>query len=272
MFIDPREGSASLLKPLQRLGITAVSKRLVFGDVEFQGLGPTGLVRVGLEYKTLSDLLNAIASARFVGHQLRGLVHEYPVRYLLIEGVWTVDRTTGLLQVRARVKRNGRYMNDWIDAGFGRRRWSYHALVEFLNGLPVRVIRTGSPSETHHAIFGLHAWWSKPWDKHGAMKVIYNGVQTRSGTGDLGDEFVPMAAILTKISDTRRVFAAMPGVGWEYSAAAEDAFGSIRVAALADAASWADLRADGTTGDGRRRPRLGLRRAIAVVAALRGSR
>lgn len=253
-----------------------------FGDVAFQGFGPKGVVSVGIEYKKFGELLDAITTGRLVGHQLRGMIlgkvedgevgaGKFDVNYLLIEGIFTVDPKNGLLQIRKRVKRNGYWKSEWADAGRGGRRWSYAQLMEFLNGLPCRVLITRSQMETCHTLFALHQWWSKPWEKHSAMKVIYQGMNTRSRKmGEHDDEFVPMAPVLTHVSPERRTFASIPDVGWEYSAAAEEEFGTHLIGCLAPASAWANLRADGLTADGRRRPRIGLKRAKRIVQFLTG--
>lgn len=265
--VSALEGSGDLIRPLRRLGLEVRPRTLAqmpFGDVAWAGLGPDGPIAIGMEFKRISELLSSITTGRFADHQLRGMVKTFPIRYLLVEGIWSLDRHSGILQMRRRDRR-GKWI--WADAGFGSRRWMFSEVMEWLSGLPLKWLRTSNRAETLHAIFGLRAWWSKPWRKHSSLKVIYSGVKTGL---PLGDEFSPIAAALTSISPTRRLLAGIPHVGWEYSAAAEETFGSVEAACRADWRVWSRLRVDGATEDGRRRPRIGQKRAKSIVATLRG--
>jgi len=51
----------------------------------------------------------------------------------------------------------------------------------------------------------------------------------------------------------------------------ERTFGNAHQMANADVKAWAALRRDGLTREGRKRPRLGIKKAMAIVAALRGT-
>jgi ERCC4-type nuclease len=75
-----------LVKSLkQRLG-NVVIKRMRFGDYAWGGLLGTETVSVGLEFCTVSDLAQKIATKKLIV-QLSGLIQTYDVRILLIEGM-----------------------------------------------------------------------------------------------------------------------------------------------------------------------------------------
>ncbi len=90
ILVDSRIGSKDLIKPLGSISKLAV---LEFADAMFVGGGEGNKpVFVGIEIKKIKDALSCIMSGRFAGHQLVGLVKEYDVRYLIIEGWYRADR------------------------------------------------------------------------------------------------------------------------------------------------------------------------------------
>lgn len=92
ILIDTRAGSSDLVKPLQAMGLPVEPTRLTFGDVAFEGRGVGGApLLIGVEHKTVSDLVNAITTKRFQGHQLPGMVKTYDRSWLIVEGDWARD-------------------------------------------------------------------------------------------------------------------------------------------------------------------------------------
>lgn len=260
--IDPRAGSGSgagthgrfLARHLRRLGAETKLVRFGAGDVWFWGQGPDGPVKVGVELKTLSDLLSSLDSGRLVAKQLPPLCQTYPYRYLLILGAFRPARDgSGVLVVP---QKGGREQ----EAGWGRRRWTYVGLIRALNSLCAQAgvcwIRTWSLMETAWAIFALYDWWTDEWESHSTLKAFHHRPPSRA-------QFSRPSLMRTLIAD-------IPELGWEYSYAAEERFGSVAAAARAGAKEWASLRRDGVTRDGRRRPCVGMKRAKRIVAMLRG--
>lgn len=85
--IDSRVGSKELFPKLQSRGIPCKLTTLEFGDVCFNWKGPKGRsISVGIERKTLGDLLTCIRDGRYIAHQLPGMKNTYELVYLLIEG------------------------------------------------------------------------------------------------------------------------------------------------------------------------------------------
>jgi len=159
ILIDSRIGSKDLAKPL---GAIASLTTLEFADAMFTGSGPTGTMFVGIEIKTVKDALACVVSGRFAGHQLPGLVKEYDIIYLIIEGWWRADKE-GLLEVP--------YGKRWRAVNLGSRyfMWRDFALwltsMESMGGLRLRF--TGSRKETVAVIKALYKWWTdKDWEEH----------------------------------------------------------------------------------------------------------
>lgn len=263
--VDPRVGSERgaglhgryFVQALLKLGAEAKLTRLAAGDVTFPGHGPDGgLVKVGIEVKTLADCLSSLDSGRLVGTQLPGLCSAYPYRYLLIQGIWRPD-AQGILSVPKFVAWGKR---TWGDAGHGRRRWTYIGFMRSLNSILVQAgvwwLRTTSLRESTWLVYALAAWWGDEWDQHSTLKAMHHRTPPRSH--------------LTRPSLLRKWAADIPHIGWEYSTAVEAAFGNAVTMASADVAAWAAIRREGQTRDGRRRPQLGTKRAEQIVALLRG--
>lgn len=87
ILIDDRTGSRELAPLFKQLGQPFKIIRLEYADFAFDGNGPDGeVVKVGIERKTVPDLLQSLASGRFADGQLPGLQATYNHFYIFIEG------------------------------------------------------------------------------------------------------------------------------------------------------------------------------------------
>jgi len=230
--LDDRTGSVDLL-PYFPSG-TARLGRLGFGDASFVGKGKDDIpVMVGVERKTLSDLVGSLESGRFSGHQLPGLLASYNTVYLVIEGIGRVSRE--LVEVRQK--------GEWRSLGV-----SELALDNFLNTLEVMagvIIRqTNTPQRTAYLIRHLYQWWDKGWDSHKSHLVFYDPRPTLT---------------ITKPGLVRRIAKELPGIGWTRSGPVSKHFGSVREMVLADHQQWEEIEGIGKGLAGR------------VVEAINGS-
>jgi len=159
ILVDDRSGSSELAPLLQSAELT----RLDYGDFAWVGNGPHGPAIVGVERKTLLDLLSSIQSGRLSGHQLVGMTNAYDWSYLLVEGVWRPDMRTGILQ---RISRGGK----WIEAAKGARRFMARDLFNFFQTVTIMcgvvVVKTGNMDETAKWLQSAAGWWGKPWEGH----------------------------------------------------------------------------------------------------------
>lgn len=180
--IDHRTGSAELQPYFRRWGVEAVIAQLQFADFAFTGNGQSGRVVVGVERKTIRDLVNSMETKRFAGHQLPGLLDHYHDVYLVVEGVWRRGEDGSVEELRG----------GWQTLYQGGRRLVYYRGVDnFLTTMSlccgVVVKRTLDAPETAAAIVNLYRWYEKPWEEHGSHKAVYapGEVARRRGSLDI---------------------------------------------------------------------------------------
>lgn len=196
--VDPREGSKRLIEPLRDRGLAVTTERMDAGDVAWVGRGEHGRpVLVGLEYKTLGDLLQCFRDNRFAEHQLPGLQDNYDAAWLVVEGEWRPGPHGEL------VVRHGQRWGDPHGQA-----WRYLEVEGKLTTIEVRggvnLRRSRSLDETVAMIHGLYAWWtSKDLDDHKSHlqfhdnKPLSRRVSTRRPTVGV------------------KIAAQLPHIGWE---------------------------------------------------------
>jgi ERCC4-type nuclease len=230
IYVDTRAGSAELVPLLKGKGLPVTPTRLDYGDVSFLGLGPDGEpVSVGIECKTIHDVLKCVCDGRFAGHQLPGLVQAYDQVWLLIEGEWRANSKTGILQYH-------RKRGEWREASVGTRRFMASDLMTWLFTMEtkggIRVVRASDWGEAVLWLKALYGWWMKGWDAHQSHLAFHDG--TRHGAPYKRDRASRMVAslsdraLLTRPSLCRMVSAQLPGVGWMKSKAIADRYGTVQ--------------------------------------------
>lgn len=238
IFIDQRRGSAELAPLIN----DSVLVQLEYGDCFWIGNGPNGDVDIGVERKTVGDLINSISTGRLSGHQIPGLTSRYYRSYLIIEGRTRENACTGELEVEVRGK--------WTTLDRGGRRfswkgmWAYLTTIETMTGITIR--ETENIRHTASLIKALHDWWQKPWDKHTGHLLMY---KPRDRTAAMG---------MGKPSLVRRVAAELPAIGWVRSRDVEKKFKTIK------------SMVDATVDDWRSIPGIGAVTAKTVVEAIHG--
>lgn len=224
-LVDSRKGSGELASRLSVLvpGTETVPKMECADFAMVDGDGSL----VGVERKTVGDLLRVISDGRFVSEQLPCLLNTYTRAYLLVEGDWKPDPDSGLL-----LRRKGANYEtpDW-----GRRGgWTYAEVVRWIVSIEdsgIRYHRTRSEYETLRWLTEMHAELSKPSAKRRALQQIHS------------PEFPGLVAP----SGTRRFAHILPGVGTDKSAKVADFFGSIYNAAVATPKQWMEVEGIGKT-------------------------
>ncbi len=242
MVVDDRAGSKDLYPLLRQRGVRDVELgRMEYGDVSLVGNGPEGApVLVGVEYKRLGDMISCIEDGRFSGHQLPGMLESFDRLYLVVEGIWREGRD-GMLEVPRGA--------GWKPLVHGRSSRSMaSSLRSFLftmsEKIGIRVMLTGTPSQTVDWLYHLNRWWTgKEWEEHRAYLSFDNS---------------SALSLVSRPSLVRRVAKELPGVGWERSGAVAKHFDSVVSMAMAEAAEWENIDGIGKTT------------ARRVVAALEG--
>lgn len=223
-------GSKEFLRPLIRLGLPARIRPLACGDFAFLGNGPHGWARIGIERKTVNELVGSMSRERYIRRQLPNMLQRYHFSFLIVEGLLRPS-SDGVVLTGHDV-RKGQPLTAWSPAG-----WQDSTLYgTFLKQLfslrlltTVHVVGSTGTVETAHLLHALYGWFQKPWLQHKSML----GVDT-----DLARYGVKDALILSDRTMRRETFAKWPGISWERSARVSRYFSSVREAACATEEEW----------------------------------
>ena len=248
LWVSSSVGSRELLPTLVKLGVPARLTQLDSADFAFEGHGPEGPAQVGLERKTVTDLIDSLNTGRLQGPpseasrggQLSRLRDAYDFVFLVVEGSWAVDRQGRL--TRRRRPMPGQMTEDALIKRVLSIYWQ--------SGIRLCLWRTITRRETAAFVASCYHWFTdKPWDAHTTMLTVYD-------RGPLTPR---------PLSLFREMVMRLPGIGLAASTAAEQAFqGSMDRALHGSVADWAAVQM-GTSDGGSRR--LGETRATAIVEA-----
>ncbi len=238
--VDSRAGSCELAEPLRAAGLPVESTRLEFGDLFWVGRGEQGApLAVGVEHKKLPDLVNSLNTDRLAGHQLTGMLRTYDRSYLVIEGQWEAD-ADGRVVVPSRVRGRWQPLKGAMLASALEQRV---LTLAHRGGLQVRWTR--DQAETVRFLSALYRFWvDRDLNKHSSHLAIHSPDLDR--------------ALLTPVSDARRVYAAFPYIGYTRSGAVERHFSTVWDAVNASEKDW--MHVDG----------IGKQLATKVVGFVRG--
>lgn len=251
ILVDKREGSRQLIDPLSHAGLEVSETILPYGDLTFTGLGEGGVpVQIGIEFKTINEIVGSTREGRFTGVQLPGLTGEekvYDYAWLLVEGRWAHNRHGRVIVPKRRRGRAETWeaLHGISAAELESRINTYH----FNGGCDVRF--SNDRRDTVRFIAAQYRWWTdKSLDHHVSHLQIHRPQSFR------------------RLSKFREAVMSWPGVGYKVSKAAEEAFhGSLVEAATANMDQWATLTTIDDKGNQRR---FGMKAAEAVVRFCRG--
>ncbi len=217
IFVDNREGSKELFDLLHE----ALLVRLEYGDCAFEGNGPNGTIKIGVERKAINDLIQSINSGRLSGHQLPGLLETYYKVYLIVEGMWRANRKDGTVEVF----RYGKFKPLGSSRFTSKRIWGYLTALNASTGVTVFI--TVDMAETVLVIEELEHWWNQPWNLH-RSHVMINRLDPPSPYLKPG-----------KPSQFRRVVSQIDGIGFEKLLEVEKKFhGSMQQMYKASVDEW----------------------------------
>lgn len=203
LYIDSRVGSRELAPIFQRRHGAKISlTTLTSADVAWCCghtvknpfcEGDYGC-RVGVERKTLSDLVGSLMKSRLDGRQVPLLLQGYQMSYILVEGVFRPGDDDAI-----EVPRNG----GWERTRHG---LTYSQLEGWLCRYEVGAygrihIARGLSSMTASAAFitAKARWWWKDWNKH------HFGAITKMEA--------PVKAMMFTANEYQKIIASLPGVG-----------------------------------------------------------
>jgi len=230
------------------------------GDVAFSGNGPHGDVTIGVEVKSLSDLISSIDDGRLRATQLPGLL-EYDVRWLLYYGTCRCSPETGNLQIP--IHTHGEI--EWKDFKLGKpvsKRvvpWSY--VESFLaspsvTNLRIHVKHCYDLAECARWIGVLYHVWQKPYTSHNSMLAF-------DTSADLG----LMPLLPAHLKQRARTIATFPGVSYQRAVAIARAFPSLRALFNCGEEELAEVEVPTKDGKGKAR-RLGKVLAKSIVGLI----
>lgn len=232
ILIDNRAGSSDLIS-YPPLNVHGELCRLSAGDISITGNGPRGPVRIGVEVKSITDLISSFSNGRLQDTQIPGMQKEYDVLWLLYYGVYRPSPVDGSLEI-LRGKRG------WQGYQIGARAVPYGYVESFLltlTAVGVHVKRVQhlrkdeALAECAEWIGVLARWWSKPWTKHRGMHAF-----DFSGAMSLG-----MPGVDAHTHMLARFAMQLSGVGYDRALAVARHFQSIIDMVAADESEWAKI-------------------------------
>jgi ERCC4-type nuclease len=232
-------GSAELAPLIRKCGVKAEVAELPFGDFCFDGQGPDGRsVCIGVERKTLHDMLACIGDHRYAAHQLPGMRSLYDTSILIVEGSWRPHEDGFLMELFRGTS--------WGYCQQGRNKVMYQKLRRYLFSVSfsgVIVLYSRDPQQTAYDLCELFHWFSKPWHEHMSMLEMQNLV---------------LPTLNGKPSLVREWAARLSGIGTKKSEAAEKLFKRPIDLALAPQKKWMEIEG------------IGLKTAIQIVREIQG--
>lgn len=221
VLVDSRIGSAELAPIIRRKGVQAEVTTLPFGDVCFEGNGPNGSIVIGVERKTLSDMLNCIDDARYSAHQMPGMAQSYDKSFLVIEGIWGAG-TPPFMEGVLITSKGG----SWFPLKYRSQQVMYSKLYRYLISVALSgVIITFSRDIEHTAIniCEMFHYFQKKWTNHTALNEIQK---------------LAIPQLSGKPSLVRRWATQLDGIGVKHSMAAEKVFKRAPDLAMAGEEEW----------------------------------
>lgn len=209
------------------------------GDVAFAGQGPDGAVSIGIEIKTLPDLIQSIDTNRFTGHQLPLLHENYHIPWLLIEGQWRAA-ADGTIEVLKEPKPVGLQPGKktrtakWYP--LHGRAWKWKEVRNWLTTMEmhggVRVVMTRDRIETARWCAAMWEWWLKDWGMHKSHLALKSQ---------------PFVGPLRHATLVEKLALQIPGLGQHRARLVGASFGSPAEMFAADVARWDAIEGIGKT-------------------------
>ncbi len=236
IYVDYRRGSGAdgkgneLLQPIiRKLGIACESADLPYGDVCFEGNGPKGPVTIGIERKTLHDLLQCIDDARFSGHQYVGMLKLYSkgCAYVCLEGLWAPGNGNGYDGMLMQGFRGGQSWGPLKNNS--RRPTLYSKLFRYVMSMQLSGVIVTQSNDLYHTAYNIcemYHYFQKKWNQHTSMlEVAKIAIPTLAG----------------KPSLARRWASEITDIGVVHGMAAESLFKTGHAMANSDESDWMSI-------------------------------
>jgi len=236
IFLDDRIGSRHYAAMIPGSQIT----RLEAGDAAWDTADGR---LVGVEIKKVLDAVACMYSSRLADRQIPVMRQIYDINYLIVEGLWQAEPSTGILQYyKGELGRWGK----WIDVTSGRKRLMYSAFEQWLTTMSLAgglLLRSTPHAESTATLLrSLYAWHQRM--DHKSFHVL--------------DENFGDGAELTRPGMLRRMIALLPRVGWHRSGILVRRFKSVQDMAQSKPEQWLIER------------EIGPETAVKIIEALNG--
>lgn len=149
-------------------GVPAQLGDLEYGDFAFEGNGPQGSAMIGIERKTLHDMLNCIDDNRY-NEQRVGMRQMYQVSVLALEGHWRPHDPSGVLMEGF----NGGV--SWTYCKYRSQRTMYYKLQRYLFSVQLSGVVLVPSRDKWHTAFNvceLYHYFQKRWQDHTSLLEI----------------------------------------------------------------------------------------------------
>lgn len=288
ILIDSSTGSRDLVKypPLDKRSFACLTSLSVSSDTKssadvcFSGNGPDGKLSIGIEFKSLSDLLSSLYNGRIQTTQVGALVSEYQVCYLLTYGEYRCspegyletpdpgsytkfDKLSDKVKAFFWYVRGIPYQGPFdsreqaiADYRTNSRRWTPYTFIGgkpmvfgYLESALLSLSRAGIQHKHFTRIEDCAQWigccyrsWSKPWDEHKLFRTFDKSPNVR----------LPEIPGLKKEDRENFKFKMsiakeLPGIGYERALEAARHFDTVRDMLNADVGDWLGVQGIGKT-------------------------
>lgn len=249
ILVDSRSGAESnkdettvdrMIHYVRKIGVNCEKGTLEFADAAFEGNGPDGRIMIGIERKSLHDMLNCIDDSRYSAHQKVGMMPMYKVSILMLEGVWKPHDPDGWLMEG---------FNGGSSFGMCRyrsRQTLYSKLFRYMLSVSmsnVIVIQSRDLWHTAYNICECYHYFQKQWDDHTSM---------------LETQKLQIPDMRIKPPLVRKWAADIEYIGVKMSLKAEELFRTPIRLANSDEMDWLKI------------PRLGVQTARKIITEIRG--
>lgn len=206
ILIDQRIGSKELLPYIQRIGCYCELDLMDFGDACFEGNGPNGSkITIGIERKSLSDMLNCIDDSRYSARQRPGMRMMYDKDILIMEGVYKPDIVSGMMMECVRAL-------TWLPYRYRSQMVPYAKLFRYLLSVELAGTTVIHSRDLEHTAFNIcecFKYYQKKWEDH---------------TSQLDTERLAIPDLRGKLKLVRKWAASIDAVGVKRSLEAEKLF------------------------------------------------
>lgn len=217
-----------IINHIKRLGVACEQADLRYADATFEGYaldGSGGRIQVGIERKSLHDMLQCIDDARYTGHQRIGMRKMFGASILMVEGHWRPHDPAGYLM------EGFSGGSSWGYCQYRSHRTMYDKLYRYLLSVALSGVVVSHSRDVFHTAFNI--------------KECYHYFQKRKHDSLLAVQKHAIPTLNDKPSLVRRWANDIDSVGLTRSEQAEQLFKTPIALATADEMAWLKIRGVG---------------------------